>query len=204
MERKHHMLSMEPKILKTLEKRENFTKLLDAVRISGLEEELNSSGPFTLFAPTDNAFLNMPPGLMDTLMMDKSRIAEVVKHHIVADQIGSADAIHSKNAMALDGEVLNFETCNGFKIGDAAVVEADVECRNGLVQVIDHVLLPQVVENEHNSNIPHGGDIKMVPHEGKMDKAMSSGSQKMQEVKEEMKEKIQGSMNNKNKWPKNK
>ena len=84
MERKHHMLSMEPKILKTLEKRENFTKLLDAVRISGLEEELNSSGPFTLFAPTDNAFLNMPPGLMDTLMMDKSRIAEVVKHHIVA------------------------------------------------------------------------------------------------------------------------
>ena len=107
MERKHHLLSMERKILKTLENKGGFQSLADAVDLSGLEEELNGSGPFTLFAPTDEAFANLPAGLMDTLMMDKARMAEVIKHHVIADQISSSDAISAKNAMALDGEVLD-------------------------------------------------------------------------------------------------
>lgn len=187
MERKHHLLSMERKILKTLENKEGFQRIIDAVDLSGLEEELNGSGPFTFFAPTDEAFSTMPAGLMDTLMMDKARMAEVVKHHVVADQISSSDAISAKNAMALDGEVLNFETCDGFKIGNATVTEADIECRNGLVHAIDTVLLPKDVKGDLvDADAPQGGDVKMVPKGGMMDKTMSAGSQKMQDMKDKM------------------
>lgn len=189
MERKHHILSMERKILKTLENKEGFQRVIDAVDLSGLEEELNGSGPFTFFAPTDEAFSNMPAGLMDTLMMDKARMAEVIKHHVVADQISSSDAISAKNAMALDGEVLNFETCNGFKIGNATVTEADIECRNGVVHAIDAVLLPKDVKGDLiDTDTPQGGDVKMVPKGGIMDKTMSAGSQKMQDMKGKMKD----------------
>ena len=189
MERKHHLLSMERKILKTLENKEGFQRIIDAVDLSGLEEELNGSGPFTFFAPTDEAFSAMPAGLMDTLMMDKARMAEVIKHHVVADQISSSDAISAKNAMALDGEVLNFETCDGFKIGNATVTEADIECRNGLVHAIDSVLLPKDVKDELvDADAPQGGDVKMVPKGGMIDKTMSAGSQKMQDMKDKMKD----------------
>lgn len=189
MERKHHLLSMERKILKTLENKEGFQRVIDAVDMSGLEEELNGSGPFTFFAPTDEAFSKMPAGLMDTLMMDKARMAEVIKHHVVADQISSSDVISAKNAMALDGEVLNFETCDGFKIGNATVTEADIECRNGLVHAIDAVLLPKDVKGDLvDTDAPQGGDVKMVPKGGIMDKTMSAGSQKMQDMKGKMKD----------------
>lgn len=189
MERKHHLLSMERKILKTLENKEGFQRIIDAVDLSGLEEELNGSGPFTFFAPTDEAFSTMPAGLMDTLMMDKARMAEVIKHHVVADQISSSDAISAKNAMALDGEVLNFETCDGFKIGNATVTEADIECRNGLVHAINTVLLPKDVKGELvDADAPQGGDVKMVSKGGMMDKTMSAGSQKMQDMKDKMKD----------------
>ena len=162
MERKHHLLSMERKILKTLENKGGFQSLADAVDLSGLEEELNGSGPFTLFAPTDEAFANLPAGLMDTLMMDKARMAEVIKHHVIADQISSSDAISAKNAMALDGEVLDLETCNGFKVGNASVTEADIECRNGLVHVIDAVLMPKDVKGDLiDTDVPQGGDVKL-------------------------------------------
>lgn len=187
MERKHHLLSMERKILKTLENKGGFQSLADAVDLSGLEEELNGSGPFTLFAPTDEAFANLPAGLMDTLMMDKARMAEVIKHHVIADQISSSDAISAKNAMALDGEVLDLETCNGFKVGNASVTEADIECRNGLVHVIDAVLMPKDVKGDLiDTDVPQGGDVKMVPKGGMMDKAMSTSSQKMQGMKDKM------------------
>lgn len=189
MERKHHLLSMERKILKTLENKGGFQSLADAVDLSGLEEELNGSGPFTLFAPTDEAFTNLPAGLMDTLMMDKARMAEVIKHHVIADQISSSDAISAKNAMALDGEVLDLETCNGFKVGNASVTEADIECRNGLVHVIDAVLMPKDVKGDLiDTDVPQGGDVKMVPKGGMMDKAMSTSSQKMQGMKDKMKD----------------
>ena len=189
MERKHHLLSMERKILKTLENKEGFQRIIDAVDLSGLEEELNGSGPFTFFAPTDEAFSTMPAGLMDTLMMDKARMAEVIKHHVVADQISSSDAISAKNAIALDGEVLNFETCDGFKIGNATVTEADIECRNGLVHAINTVLLPKDVKGELvDADAPQGGDVKMVSKGGMMDKTMSAGSQKMQDMKDKMKD----------------
>lgn len=189
MERKHHLLSMERKILKTLENKGGFQSLADAVDLSGLEEELNGSGPFTLFAPTDEAFANLPAGLMDTLMMDKARMAEVIKHHVIADQISSSDAISAKNAMALDGEVLDLETCNGFKVGNASVTEADIECRNGLVHVIDAVLMPKDVKGDLiDTDVPQGGDVKMVPKGGMMDKAMSTSSQKMQGMKDKMKD----------------
>ena len=189
MERKHHLLSMERKILKTLENKQGFQRIIDAVDLSGLEDELNSSGPFTLFAPTDEAFSKMPAGLMDTLMMDKARMAEVIKHHVVADEISSSDVISAKNAMALDGEVLNFETCNGFKIGDATVTEADIECRNGLVHVIDSVLLPKDVRGDLvETDTPQGGEVKMVPKGGMMDKTMEAGSQKMHDMKDKMKD----------------
>ena len=189
MERKHHLLSMERKILKTLENKGGFQSLADAVDLSGLEEELNGSGPFTLFAPTDEAFANLPAGLMDTLMMDKARMAEVIKHHVIADQISSSDAISAKNAMALDGEVLDLETCNGFKVGNASVTEADIECRNGLVHVIDAVLMPKDVKGDLiDTDVPQGGDVKMVPKGGMMDKAMCTSSQKMQGMKDKMKD----------------
>lgn len=192
METKHHILSREKKILKTLDQKENFTKLIDAIDLCGLEDQFNGSGPMTVFAPTDNAFLNMPPGLFDSLMMDKARLTDVIKHHVIDNRITSSDAISSKNAMALDGEVLNFNTCNGFEVEDSRITEADIECKNGLLHVVDSVLLPKDVQISNMAASPTSGNVKMIQDNGVMGKTMIAGSQKVQDMKSNVKESVSG------------
>ena len=192
METKHHILSREKKILKTLDQKESFTKLIDAIDLCGLEDEFNRSGPLTVFAPTDNAFLNMPPGLFDSLMMDKARLTDVIKHHVVDNRITSSDAITSKNAMALDGEVLNFNTCDGFEVEDSKIIEADIDCKNGLLHVIDTVLLPKDVQISNMASAPTSGNVKIVQDDSVVGKTMAAGSQKVQNMKSNVKDSVSG------------
>jgi uncharacterized surface protein with fasciclin (FAS1) repeats len=139
-----------PNIVETLKADERFTTLVAALEATGLDEALSEDGPFTVFAPTNEAFDNLPEGLLDELLADTEALTEVLTYHVVAGELLAADVI------ALDGQTL--EMLNGLgvtidvvdgdvilnlgKDAEATVIATDVLCSNGVIHVIDAVLNP--------------------------------------------------------------
>jgi uncharacterized surface protein with fasciclin (FAS1) repeats len=119
-----------------------FTTLVKAVQAAGLVETLKGAGPFTVFAPTDDAFAKLPAGTLDKLLADKAALAKVLTYHVVSGKVMAADVktgpvktVEGANArlMAKDGKVM---------INKANVVKADIVADNGVIHVIDAVILP--------------------------------------------------------------
>jgi uncharacterized surface protein with fasciclin (FAS1) repeats len=120
----------------------NFTILVKAVQEAGLVETLKGPGPFTVFAPTDEAFAKLPPGTLDSLLADKAKLTSVLTYHVVAGAVTSADVAGLKSAKTVQGAELAIDTSNGVKINDATVIKADIKASNGVIHVIDTVLIP--------------------------------------------------------------
>jgi uncharacterized surface protein with fasciclin (FAS1) repeats len=126
--------------------------LVAAVKAAGLVETLASEGPFTVFAPTDEAFAALPEGTVETLLRPENRSAlkRVLTYHVVYGRVTASDLLPKADAKTLAGAPVKF----GLRVGDANVVRADIECSNGVVHVIDAVLLPPAAkesEKEHAS-----------------------------------------------------
>ncbi len=122
----------------------SFTVLVDALERTGLAETLQSEGPFTLFAPTDEAFGALPAGTLDSLSTEQ--LAEVLRYHVVPGMIGAEDAVAAGSAATVQGgEVMIAEGENGVTVNDASVVTADVEASNGVIHVVDTVLMPSAM-----------------------------------------------------------
>jgi len=119
-----------------------FSTLVEALKVADLVDTLAGDGPFTVFAPTDDAFARLPEGALNELLADKEKLTEVLTYHVVAGRLGAADLAGVERAKTLQGQSLGVETSLGVKIGDAYVVEADVPCSNGVIHAIDSVLLP--------------------------------------------------------------
>jgi uncharacterized surface protein with fasciclin (FAS1) repeats len=117
-----------------------FSTLVAAVKAAGLVETLRSPGPFTVFAPTDEAFAVLPPGTVADLLKpeNKTALIRVLTFHVVAGRVLSTDLLPTPSAGTVAGPALNF----GLKVGGANVVAADILCGNGVIHVIDRVLLP--------------------------------------------------------------
>lgn len=117
-----------------------FKTLVAAAKAAGLVETLKSDGPFTLFAPTDEAFAALPEGTVASLLAPANREAlrRVLANHLVEGRVTSADLLPAPRAKSLAGESLTFR----LRVGDANVVEADISCANGVIYVIDRVLVP--------------------------------------------------------------
>lgn len=120
----------------------SFKTLAAALEAAGLVETLQGSGPFTVFAPTDEAFAKLPAGTVEALLKDKPRLQKVLKYHVVSgkltsDQIGRYSAAHT-----LAGQTVRIDACQDVKINGSKVVKADVAASNGVIHVIDAVLLP--------------------------------------------------------------
>ena len=121
----------------------NFKTLVAAVQAAGLVDTLNGTGPFTVFAPTDEAFAKLPEGTVEGLLGDKEKLTKILTYHVVSGKVMAADVSGMTEAPSLEGGMLKVDASNGVMINDAHVVTADIECSNGVIHVIDTVLLPQ-------------------------------------------------------------
>jgi len=122
----------------------SFSTLVKAVQAAGLVETLKGAGPFTVFAPTDEAFAALPAGTLDAVLKDKAKLTSILTYHVVSGKIMAKDVVgmNGKTAKTVQGGDLKIDTTSGVKIGGATVITADVETSNGVIHVIDKVLLP--------------------------------------------------------------
>ena len=146
----------------------SFTTLVSAVKAAGLVDTLSGPGPFTLFAPNDDAFAELPAGTVDELLKDKDRLTAVLTYHVVPEKYMAADVMKMTTAKTVQGATLTIETKTAIveedvvvieddvaveedeiavfdelMVDEAMVIEADIECTNGVIHVIDSVLAPE-------------------------------------------------------------
>ena len=123
----------------------SFTTLVAAVKAAGLVETLKSKGPFTVFAPTDEAFKKLPEGTVESLLKpeNKDKLVAVLTYHVVPGKVMAADVVKLKNAKTVQGGEVDIVVADGkVKVDNANVVKTDIECSNGVIHVIDSVILP--------------------------------------------------------------
>lgn len=121
----------------------NFSTLLAAVQAAGLVETLNSPGPYTVFAPTNAAFAALPPGQLQALLNDRNALRNVLLYHVVPGRVTSAQVVNLRSANTASGGTLRISSMNGrVMINDSQVIAADVRASNGVIHVINRVMLP--------------------------------------------------------------
>lgn len=141
------LLPPKPKndILSVAKRAGSFTTLLAAVKAAGLEEGLSGQGPYTIFAPTDEAFKALPKGTVEELLKPKNRtrLKTILAYHAIAGQVSAGDALNAKKAETLSGMSVKFGIANGvLQVNGATIRKTDIKCDNGVIHVIDAVLLP--------------------------------------------------------------
>jgi len=122
-----------------------FNTLAKALQAAGLVDTLKGTGPFTVFAPTDEAFAKLPQGTVEELLKpeNKSKLVAILTYHVVAGEVTANDVVKLTSAKTVNGERLKITTMDGnVMVNDAHVVKADILCSNGVIHVIDTVLLP--------------------------------------------------------------
>jgi uncharacterized surface protein with fasciclin (FAS1) repeats len=129
--------------LKTLDDAGKFKTLVDAVKAADLVDTLKGEGPFTVFAPTDDAFAKVPKEKLEALLKDKKALAAVLTYHVVPSKVMAADVVKLDSAKTVQGKTLKIVTNDGkVTINGVKVVKTDIICNNGVIHVIDAVLLP--------------------------------------------------------------
>ncbi len=124
----------------------SFKTLVAALKAAGLVDTLKGKGPFTVFAPTDDAFAKLPAGTVDELLKpeNKQKLIAILTYHVVAGKVTAAQAMKLNSAKTVNGQSLNIATNGGMvMINDATVTKADIMCSNGVIHVIDTVLMPK-------------------------------------------------------------
>lgn len=121
----------------------NFSTLLTAVKKAGLVDALKGKGPYTLFAPTDEAFAKIPADQLQALLKDKKALTSVLTYHVVPANVSSKDVMKLKSAKTLQGQSVTISTSNGVRINGANVIKTDIVASNGVIHVIDQVILPK-------------------------------------------------------------
>lgn len=124
----------------------SFTTLVAAVQAAGLEDTLRGPGPFTVFAPTDAAFAALPEGTVENLLLPENRdtLTAILTYHVVSGRVMAADAASLSSAPTVNGASAPIapSDAGGLTIGGANIVTTDIECSNGVIHVIDAVMMP--------------------------------------------------------------
>ena len=126
----------------------NFNTLVAAVKAAGLAETLQSAGPFTVFAPTDAAFAKLPAGTVESLLADKEKLASILTFHVIAGKVLAGDIVKTNGAKpkTVNGQSLDIVVRDGkVYVNGSQVITADIVASNGVIHVIDTVLLPTAV-----------------------------------------------------------
>jgi uncharacterized surface protein with fasciclin (FAS1) repeats len=122
----------------------DFSTLVTAVKAAGLVETLKGEGPFTVFAPTDAAFAKVPTDTLNALLADKAALANVLTYHVVAGNVMAADVVKLTSAVTVQGQTVSIEVRDGKVYVDGSqVVATDIKASNGVIHVIDAVILPK-------------------------------------------------------------
>ncbi len=121
----------------------SFKTLVTAVQVAGLVDTLSGAGPFTVFAPTDEAFAKIPKETLDAVLADKAKLTAILTYHVVAGKVMASDVMGLTSAKTVQGGEVKIDTTDGVMVDDAKVVQADIECTNGVIHVIDSVMMPK-------------------------------------------------------------
>jgi uncharacterized surface protein with fasciclin (FAS1) repeats len=119
----------------------SFETLVAAVKAANLVETLKSPGPFTVFAPNDDAFAKLPPGTVRTLVQNPPQLARILTYHVVPGKLTQADLENVDTLTSVEGSPIPINTSDGFEVKNATVLAADIEADNGVIHVIDNVIL---------------------------------------------------------------
>lgn len=120
-----------------------FTTLTAAVKAAGLDMALSAEGPYTVFAPTDEAFAKLPEGTVENLLANPEQLKKVLLYHVVSGNVMAADVVKLESATTLNGTTVAISTTDGVKVNNAMIIQTDIEASNGTVHVIDTVLIPE-------------------------------------------------------------
>ena len=126
----------------------SFDTLVAAVKAADLVKTLSSPGPFTVFAPTDEAFAKLPAGTIDALLKDKAKLTSILTYHVVSGKVMADDVKTLSSAVTVQGQELSIDAKRwhlhrNVKVNGANVIKTDIECSNGVIHVIDNVLMPK-------------------------------------------------------------
>ncbi|QKQ72740.1 fasciclin domain-containing protein [Nostoc sp. TCL240-02] len=124
----------------------NFNTLVKAAQAANLIETLKSPGSLTLFAPTDEAFAKLPEGTLDSLLKDIPKLQKIVAYHVASGDVRSDDLVQIDEAQTLEGSIVAIESADGkIKVNNANVLKTDILTDNGVIHIIDEVLMPAMV-----------------------------------------------------------
>lgn len=119
-----------------------FNTLVDALNAAGLVETLQGPGPFTVFAPSDEAFAKIPEKIRSAIIADKDALTELLTYHVISGEVSAADVARLNSAETIQGSAITIDTSNGVKVDGASVTTADIRASNGIIHVIDTVMIP--------------------------------------------------------------
>lgn len=119
----------------------SFSTLVTAVQVAGLVETLKSPGPFTVFAPTDDAFGKLPPGTVESLVKSPPQLGRILTFHVVPGKLMKSDLEKVDSVTSVEGSLIPIDCSQAFEVKNATVVQADIEADNGVIHVIDTVML---------------------------------------------------------------
>jgi uncharacterized surface protein with fasciclin (FAS1) repeats len=120
-----------------------FKTLTQAVQAAGLSDTLSGEGPYTVFAPDDEAFEKLPEGTLENLLQDIPRLKDILTYHVVPGKMMASDTSEIESAMTVEGKELHISAREGVKVNDATVIGPDIMADNGVIHEIDSVLIPQ-------------------------------------------------------------
>jgi len=123
----------------------SFNTLVAALKAAGLVDTLRGKGPFTVFAPTDEAFGKLPAGTVESLLKpeNKGKLQSILTYHVVPGKVMAAQVVNLKSAKTVNGQAITISTSDGVKVDGAKVLKTDIETSNGVIHVIDSVILPK-------------------------------------------------------------
>lgn len=120
---------------------EGFSTLVTAVKAANLVDALKSPGPFTVFAPTDDAFAKLPPGTIQTLVQNIPQLARILTYHVVSGKLMQEDLAKVNSVISLEGSPISIDCTDNFEVKNATVIAANIQADNGVIHVIDNVIL---------------------------------------------------------------
>jgi uncharacterized surface protein with fasciclin (FAS1) repeats len=135
------LVAQEKDIVDTAVAAGSFKTLVTAVKAAGLVDTLKSAGPFTVFAPTDEAFAKLPAGALEKLIANPAQLKAVLTYHVVSGKV-MASAVKAGKVKTVQGASATIATAGGVTIDKAKVVKTDIVCSNGVIHVIDSVIMP--------------------------------------------------------------
>jgi len=132
----------QPEIVDTAAAAGSFNTLVSAVKATDLVDTLKGDGPFTVFAPTDAAFAKLPREQLEALLADKAALTRVLTYHVVPGRVEAAEVVKLSSAVTVEGQPLNIRVGDSVMVNNATVLKTDIETSNGVIHVIDTVMLP--------------------------------------------------------------